>query len=172
MMLTEKNAALSAEKSKVVSSLPANNDVIKIDDKDVIFKLNKDICSLKNVQIPQNATVLDATDCKALYDLSGITRYKNLHTFLLSGTEVNSMELAKLPPETKAVDLRYCKQIRSLSGFRFRPNLRVLINFSSERMLNSIPDNIVVQVLGSPVSTKLITTHNNCSMEKAQHTYA
>ena len=143
--------------------------MIEINQNDVIYKLNKDVRKLDNIQIPSNATVFDASGCECFNDISGLKNYPHLRVLLLSHTDIRSADLKEIPDFIEAVDIRHCPNLRSYSLLPKRTEnpLYVLISFAGERMLHSIPDNLNIEIDGW---IKNVCKKNSPKVFKSQNT--
>ena len=124
--------------------------MIEITPNDIIYKLDKNACDLTDIQIPQNATVFDASDCENFHDIKLLKRYSNLRILLLSRTDIRGVDLLHIPDFIEAVDIRHCRNLRNYTSLPKRKEnpLHVLISFGGERILNSIPPDVDVEIDG------------------------
>jgi len=124
--------------------------MIEIKETDIIYKLDKNTSYLNETIVPQNATVFDASDCQNFCDIAGLKKYPNLRVLLLSRTDIRATDLSQIPSFIKAVDIRHCPNLKSYSSLPKRANnpLHVLISFGGERILNSIPNGIDIEIEG------------------------
>lgn len=124
--------------------------MIKIKESDVVYKLDKSVCNLNEIQIPENATVFDASDCSNFCDLKGLQKYSNLRVLLLKGTDINGSDLNLISSNIKEIDIRHCKNIKNYSRLPKRKEtpIRVLISFVGERILNTMPDEVDIEFEG------------------------
>ena len=124
--------------------------MIEIKQDDVVYKLPQETTNLQNIQIPNNATVFDATDCRNFYDLKGLKEYSNLRVLLLKNTAVESLDFCYIPENVEEIDLRNCRFVSSFMRFPERngKTLHVLSHFSGERILKQIPPHVDLELDG------------------------
>lgn len=124
--------------------------MIEIQPNDIVYKLDKNVSNLTDIKIPQNATVFDASDCEKFHDIKSLNKYPALRVLLLSRTDIRSTDLQHLPTFIEAVDIRHCPNLSSYSHLPHREKkpLQVLISFGGERILNSIPDGVDIEIEG------------------------
>ena len=75
--------------------------MIEIKQNDIVYKLPTGISTLRNVTIPENATVFDASGCRQFYDLEGLRQYPNLRVLLLKETAIDSLDFCYIPENIK-----------------------------------------------------------------------
>ena len=123
--------------------------MIEIKETDIIYKLDKNAANLKDIQIPSNTTVFDAEDCSNFYDLKGLQKLENLRILILRNSGISSMDLKDIPKTVEIVDLRGCN-LSSYANLPERPEnpLRVLASFGGERLLNTFPPNVDIEMDG------------------------
>ena len=124
--------------------------MIEIKETDIIYKLDKNVCDLTDVKIPQEATVFDASDCENFSNLDELKNYKNLRVLLLSRTGIQGRDLKNIPDFIEAVDIRRCQNLYNYSYLPQRKDnpLYVLLSFAGERILNTIPNNVDIEIEG------------------------
>lgn len=127
--------------------------MIEIKETDVVYKLDKNIRDLKEVQIPENATVFDASNCENFSDLKGLKKYPNLRVLLLRHTAIRGLDLQHISPNVEEVDIRGCQELLFYYSLPERPQkpLHVLISFGGDTVLNSIPKDVNIEI-GSDVA--------------------
>ena len=124
--------------------------MIEIQPNDIVYKLDPKACDLKDIKIPKNATVFDASDCENFHDIKSLNQYPSLRVLSLSRTDICGSDLQQLPPFVEAVDIRHCPNLRNYSYLprREKKPLHVLISFGGERILNSIPNGVDIEIEG------------------------
>ena len=124
--------------------------MIELKENDIIYKLEPNVSRLDNVQIPENATVFDATNCREFYDLKGLARYPNLRVLLLRNTAIDSLDFPYISENVEEVDVRQCRCLRSFQRFPSRKGkpLHVYSHFTGERILRTVPPHVDLEIDG------------------------
>ena len=124
--------------------------MIELKEDDVIYKLPPQTANLNDIQIPENATVFDATDCHRFYDLKGLAKYPNLRVLLLKNTAIDSLDFSYISSNVEEMDIRQCRDVRSFQRIPQRTDkpLYVLVHFSGESILNQVPPYVDLEIDG------------------------
>ena len=124
--------------------------MIELKEDDIVYKLAPNVSRLDDIEIPENATVFDATNCQNFHDLKGLAKHPNLRVLLLKNTAIDSLDFSYISENVEDIDIRQCRGIRSLQRFPIRTEkpLRVQIHFVGERILRTVPSYIDLEIDG------------------------
>ena len=124
--------------------------MIELKEDDIIYKLAPEVVRLDDVQIPENATVFDATNCQNFYDLKGLAQYPKLRVLLLKNTAIDSLDFSYISTNVEDIDVRQCRYIRSFQRFPLRKDkpLHVFTHFMGETILKTVPSHVDLEMEG------------------------